>query len=95
VEVRVYYLNAEGRRVGEYDRAVVSVSQMMFGDDSPLRPGYERDFDFPAANAPGSWDRHSVDIAVISVRHEGDSASTPVEGPVTEVRRTGDDILTG
>lgn len=56
VQVVAYFLNNDGRVIGEMDFHPILVTEFSFGDDTPLRPGYEEDFGFWVADeAPANW----------------------------------------
>jgi hypothetical protein len=56
VQVVAYFLNSEGRVIGEMDFHPILITEFSFGDDTPLRPGYEEDFGFWVSDqAPANW----------------------------------------
>jgi hypothetical protein len=46
VTVRVYFLDGSGRRIGEKEFSPVLVTEFSFDDNTPLRPGYRKDFGY-------------------------------------------------
>jgi len=58
VTVRVYFLDKSGRRIGEKDFWPVLVTDFSMGDDTPLRPGYRKDFSYSIEDAaPSEWSK--------------------------------------
>lgn len=58
VTVTVYFLDDQNRRISEKSYNPVLVSSFNFGDNTPLRPGYERDFGFSVEDdAPSRWSK--------------------------------------
>ena len=59
VTIRVYFLDNDGTRIGEKDFSPVLAGGLFsFVDDSPLRPGYRKDFGFNVEDdAPSGWAR--------------------------------------
>ena len=56
VTVRVYFLDSAGVRIGEKDYAPVLVTMFSIGDNTPLRPGYRKDFGYSVEDdAPSGW----------------------------------------
>jgi hypothetical protein len=56
VTVRFYLLDSTGQRIAEKDFTQVSSSSM--GNNSPLRPGYQKDFGYSVEDsAPTGWSR--------------------------------------
>lgn len=56
VTVRIYFLDNAGRRVGEKDFSPVLVTNFPIGDNTPLRPGYRKDFGYNVEDdAPSGW----------------------------------------
>lgn len=54
LNLRVYFLDAAGQRIGEED--YLPVTEYSWQDASPLRPGYRRDFDYRIDDdAPSGW----------------------------------------
>ena len=67
VTLRVYFLDVAGRRIGEKEFSPVLVSEFSIGDNTPLRPGYRRDFSYRLdPYAPSGWSRR-VDTEVTQV----------------------------
>lgn len=58
VTVRFYFLDTAGRRVGEKDFSPVFVTKYSIGDNTPLRPGYRKDFGYNVEDdAPSGWSK--------------------------------------
>ena len=56
VTIRVYFLDNEGHRIGEKEFSPVLVTRFSIGDNTPLRPGYRRDFGYNVDDhAPSGW----------------------------------------
>lgn len=56
VAVRVFFLDANGHRIGEKDYSPILVTEFSFGDNTPLRPGYRKDFGYAVEDdAPSGW----------------------------------------
>lgn len=56
VTVRVYFLDKAGRRIGEKDFSPVLISKFSIGENTPLHPGYRRDFGYSVEDdAPSGW----------------------------------------
>jgi len=67
VQVRVYFLDAAGRRIGEKDYIPVLVSQFSFGNNTPLRPGYRKDFGYSVhEDAPTGWAKR-VEAEIVDI----------------------------
>lgn len=57
VELTIYYLDSSGNRISETRYYPVNANSI-YGDDSPLKPNYERDFGYIVdEDAPSDWDR--------------------------------------
>lgn len=68
VEITVYFLDKNGRRIHEKSYHPVLVSQFSFGDsNTPLKPGYSRKFGVKANDAPSEWAR-KVTVEVTNVK---------------------------
>ncbi|MBI3001236.1 MAG: hypothetical protein HYY46_22720 [Deltaproteobacteria bacterium] len=66
VTVRFYFLDGAGRRIGEKDFSPVWVTELFpIGDNTPLRPGYRKDFAYNA-DAPSGWSRR-VEAEIVDV----------------------------
>jgi hypothetical protein len=74
VEIRVYFLDAQRSRIGEKDYMPVLVTDFSFGDSSPLRPGYRKDFSYSVGkDAPTGWAK-AVEVEIVGVEFaEGSS----------------------
>jgi len=58
VTVRFYFLDNTGRRIGEKEFSPVLVTAFSIGDNTPLRPGYRKDFGYNAKDdAPSGWSK--------------------------------------
>ena len=67
VRVRFYFLDADGRRVGEKEFAPILVTEFSFGDNTPLRPGYRKDFGYNVEeDAPSGWAKR-VEAEIVDV----------------------------
>jgi hypothetical protein len=56
VTVRVYFVDNVGRRIGEKEFLPVLVTEFSIGDNTPLRPGYRKDFGYNVEDdAPSGW----------------------------------------
>lgn len=56
VRVRFYFLDETGQRIGEKEYSPVFVSAYSMGDNTPLRPGYRKDFGYNIEeHAPKGW----------------------------------------
>lgn len=56
VTVRIYFLDNAGRRIGEKDFTPVLVTEFAIGNNTPLRPGYRKDFGYSVEDyAPSGW----------------------------------------
>lgn len=67
VTVRVYFLDSAGQRIGEKEYSPVLVSDFSFGDNTPLRPGYRKDFGYNVEeDAPSGWDKR-IEAEIIRV----------------------------
>ena len=56
VTVRFYFLDSARKRIGEKDFSPVLVSKYSFDDNTPLRPGYRKDFGYSVEDkAPSGW----------------------------------------
>jgi|SRR6266850_5443663 len=68
VEITIFFLNREGRRIHEKTYHPVLVSEFSFGDSNgPLKPGYAQKFGVKADDAPSEW-ANKVEIEVTDVR---------------------------
>lgn len=71
VTIRIYFLDAAGKRIGEHDYTPVLVSVLALDDNTPLRPGYKRDFGyFVGAVAPAAWSRR-IEFEVVDIDIQG------------------------
>lgn len=67
VTVRVYFLDSTGRRIGEKDFSPVLVTEFSFGDNTPLRPGYRKDFGYNVEDyAPSGWAKR-VEAEIVDI----------------------------
>lgn len=67
VTLRVYFLDDSGRRIGETDFYPVLVSRFSSGDQSPLRPGYRKDFGYSVEkSAPSGWAR-KIEAEIVDI----------------------------
>lgn len=58
VTITIYFLNEQGQRIGEKSYSPVLVSALNFGDNSPLRPSYRKDFGYSVEDdAPSNWSK--------------------------------------
>lgn len=58
VTVRFYFLDSAGRRIGEKNFSPVLVTEFSIGDNTPLRPGYRKDFGCNVEDdAPSGWSK--------------------------------------
>lgn len=58
VTIRVYFLDAEGKRIGEHIYHPVLVTRFSSGDQYPLRPSYRKDFGYYVEDvAPSGWSK--------------------------------------
>lgn len=54
--IRVFFLDNAGRRIGEKDFSPVLVTEFSLGDNTPLHPGYRKDFGYNVEDdAPSGW----------------------------------------
>lgn len=68
VTVRVYFLDRAGQRIGEKDYMPVLVSEFSFGDNTPLRPGYRRDFGYDVEDAaPSGWSKR-IEAEIVDIK---------------------------
>jgi hypothetical protein len=68
VTIRVYFLDSNGRRIGEKDFSPVLVTKLSFGDNAPLRPGYRKDFGYNVEDdAPSGWDKR-VEAEIVDIK---------------------------
>jgi hypothetical protein len=83
VTIRIYFLDNMGRRIGEKDFSPVLVTQFSIGDNTPLRPGYRKDFGYNVEDdAPSGWaKRVEAEIVDIEFLEQGgaDEARAKVE----------------
>ncbi len=67
VTVRFYFLDSAGRRIGEKDFSPVLVTDFAIGDNTPLRPGYRKDFGYNVEDdAPTRWSKR-VEAEIVDV----------------------------
>ena len=67
VSITIYFLNNQGQRIGERSYSPVMVSDFNFGDNTPLRPGYRRDFGYSVEDdAPSNWSK-KIDAVVSDI----------------------------
>ena len=70
VSVTIYFLNDQGQRIGEKTYSPVLVSTFNFGDNTPLRPDYRRDFGYSVEDdAPSNWSKR-VEAMVSDIEFE-------------------------
>ena len=56
VEITIYFLDSEGKRIGE--KSYIPISHFSVDDDSPLKPNYVRDWGYVVdENAPSGWSK--------------------------------------
>jgi len=71
VTVRVYFLDSAGRRIGEKDFSPVLVTEFSFGDNTPLRAGYRKDFGYNVEDdAPSGWIKR-VEAEIVDIEFLG------------------------
>lgn len=57
VEITIYFLDSNGKRVGEKTYSIVNVNGIM-GETSPLKPNYTKDFGYVVSgDAPSDWNK--------------------------------------
>jgi len=67
VTIRVYFLDSGGRRIGEKEFSPVLVTEFSFGDNTPLRPGYRKDFGYNVEDyAPSGWAK-KIEAEIVDV----------------------------
>lgn len=67
VTIRVYFLDDKGRRIGEHDYSPILVTEFEIGDNTPLRPGYRKDFGYSVDDdAPSGWAKR-VEVEVVDI----------------------------
>lgn len=67
VKVRIYFLDSTGQRIGEKDTSPVLVTKFGFGDQTPLRPNYRKDFGYYVEDcAPSGWAK-KVEVEIIEI----------------------------
>ena len=65
--VRIYFLDSAGRRIGEKEFSPVLVTDFSIGDNTPLRPGYRKDFGYNLEDyAPSGWSKR-VEVEIIDI----------------------------
>jgi hypothetical protein len=70
VQITIYCLGADGKPVFEKTYSPVRVSEYSIGDaNSPLKPGYSRQFGVKLEDAPSDWNK-KVDVKVTAVEFE-------------------------
>jgi len=68
--ITIYFLNNQGQRIGERSYSPVLVSAFNFGDNTPLRPGYRRDFGYSVEDdAPSNWSK-KIEAVVSDIEFE-------------------------
>jgi len=68
VTVRVYFLDSKRNRIGEKDFHPVLVSKHALSGNTPLRPGYRKDFGYSLdEDAPSGWSR-KIDVEIIDMK---------------------------
>jgi hypothetical protein len=67
VRIRIYFLDGKGQRIGEKEYSPVLVSKLPIGDNTPLRPGYRKDFIYPIdESAPSGWAKQ-VEVEIVNI----------------------------
>ncbi len=67
VTVRIYFLDNAGHRIGEKDFSPVLVTEFSVGDNTPLRPGYRKDFGYNVEDdAPSGWAK-KVEAEIVDI----------------------------
>lgn len=70
VEVTILCLGADGKPVFEKTYRPVFVSELGFSrDNTPLKPGYSRQFGVKVDDAPSEWSK-KVDVKVTKIRFQ-------------------------
>ena len=74
VKVRVYFLDSGGRRIGEKDYSPVLVTTLGIGDNTPLRPGYRKDFGYSLRDyAPSGWAKE-IEAEIIEIAFQEETS---------------------
>lgn len=74
VKIIIYYLDKDGKPVGETDYYPVLVTDFGLGDAAdPLKPGYVRKFGCKASDAPSEWAK-KVRIEVVEVEFQSEAS---------------------
>lgn len=56
VRIRIFFLDSEGKRIGEKAYSPILVTEYSFNDETPLKPNYRKDFGYNLENdAPSGW----------------------------------------
>ena len=67
VEVHVYFLDVHRRRIGEKHYVPVLVTEFSFSANTPLRPGYRKDFGYSVDNdAPTGWAK-AIEAEIVGI----------------------------
>jgi len=69
VEITVYGLGKDGKPVFEASYSPVLVSRISVEDNSPLKPGYSRQFGYKLTNVVSDWTR-KVDVKISAVHFQ-------------------------
>jgi hypothetical protein len=69
VEITIYCQDKDGKVIFEKTDTPVLVTDLGFGNNQPLKPGYARQFGVRLNDAPSEW-AHKVDVKVTSIKFE-------------------------